>query len=53
MNKHKITIAVLAYLAGFLTLLTSIIIFEIDLVKWANCSAPFAASIDKESRMCR
>ena len=53
MNKEKIAIATIAFLAGAGTLLAAIIIFDLDFVKWANCSAPFADPIDKESAICR
>ena len=52
-NKEKILIIAIAFLAGVGTLLAAIIIFEIDLVKWANCSAPFASPTDKQSAICR
>ncbi|GFE71407.1 hypothetical protein [Chroococcus sp. FPU101] len=51
--KHTITIAAVALMAGVATLYAIIMIFEIDLVKWVNCSAPFSSSEDKKSEICR
>jgi len=53
LDKYKILIAGVSFLAGIVTLFIILIIFEIDLVKWANCSAPFAAPEDKTSEICR
>jgi len=47
------TMAMIAFLAGASTLFAAIVIFDIDLVKWANCSAPFADPIARESAICR
>jgi hypothetical protein len=52
-KKNQMTMAVIAFLAGAGTIFAVIVIFEIDLVKWANCSAPFADPIDRESALCR
>lgn len=51
--KHKITIAAVAFMAGFATLYAIIMIFEIDLVKWVNCSGLFSTPEDKKSEICR
>lgn len=47
------TMAVIAFLAGAGTIFAVIVIFDIDLVKWANCSAPFADRWDRQSAICR
>jgi len=51
--KEKSLIAVIAFIAGIGTVFFVILIFDIDLIKWANCSAPFASEVDKESDLCR
>jgi hypothetical protein len=53
LDKNKITIAAVAFLAGAAALFATIVIFEIDLVKWANCNAPFSPPDDKKSEICR
>ncbi len=53
MKKNQMIMAVIAFAAGAGTILAAIVIFDIDFVKWANCSAPFADPIDRQSAICR
>lgn len=52
MNKEKNLIAIIAFLAGIAAFSAVVVIFEVDLVKWANCSAPFAPSVERRSEIC-
>ncbi|CCH91327.1 Similarity [Microcystis aeruginosa PCC 9432] len=45
--------AVITFAAGASTIFAAIVIFDIDFVKWANCSAPFADRWDRQSAICR
>jgi hypothetical protein len=53
LDKDKMTIAAVGFLAGVAALFAAILIFELDVIKWANCNAPFAAPEDKTSEICR
>jgi hypothetical protein len=52
-KKNQMIMAVIAFAAGAGTIFAAIVIFDIDFVKWANCSAPFADPIDRQSAVCR
>jgi hypothetical protein len=52
MTREKSLIALIAFLAGIGTFLGAVVIFDIDLVKWVNCSAPFAPPDEKRSQIC-
>jgi hypothetical protein len=46
-------IAAIVFLAGIAALFAAILVFDLDVIKWANCNAPFAVPEDKASEICR